>query len=275
MAQEYKKKIEIPAGLWVKCKSCGEIIYRKNLDENYWMCPECGYHFRITAHKYLEILSDEGYSEEYDTNLRSLDPLEFKDLRTYKERYSSALKKTGMDEAVISGKCRINGIEVFLGIMDFRFMGGSMGSVVGEKIKRLLLRGAEEKKPVINVIASGGARMQEGILSLMQMAKTSAAVKELNYSKTPYINVLTHPSTAGVMASYGSLADIIIAEPKALLGFAGPRVIKNTIGSDLPPGFQLSEFFLEKGMLDNIVKRSSLKKELAKILSIITHQKKE
>jgi len=251
-------KKAVPDGLWLKCDDCGEILYRKELEKNLWICEECGHHFRISAKKYIEILTDE--FTEKDSELEPNNPLEFKE---YIDKLAADRNKTGLKEAIITGEARINDHRVALGVMDFSFRGGSMGSVVGEKVKRLVYFAKQERIPLVVVSASGGARMQEGILSLMQMAKTSSALARTNI---PYISILTNPTTAGVMASYASLGDIIIAEPKALLGFAGPRVIQQTINEELPQGFQTSEFVLEHGMLDAIVPRDKLKETLVKLL---------
>jgi len=259
-------KKEIPDGLWSKCPECGEIIYTKQLEENFWVCPHCRYHFKISSRRYIRFILDDGQLEEFDTGLLSLDPLKFKDSKKYPDRIRAAREKSGLADAVIAGIGKVNEREVSFAIMDFSFIGGSMGSVVGEKIARAIERAIERKIPLIIVSCSGGARMQEGILSLMQMAKTSALLAVLDKKKVPFISVLTNPTTAGVMASYASLGDVIIAEPKSLLGFAGPRVIQQTIGQDLPPGFQSSEFFLEKGFLDKIVERSNLRDTLIKLL---------
>jgi len=260
------EKKEIPDGLWSKCPGCGEIIYTKQLEAGFWVCSNCNYHFRILSEKYISILLDDGRLEEYDTNLESLDPLRFKDSKKYPDRIRAAQENTGMKDAVRAGYAKIGAMDISFAVMDFSFIGGSMGSVVGEKMARAIERAIERNIPLIIVSCSGGARMQEGILSLMQMAKTSALLAVLAEKKIPYISVLTNPTTAGVMASYASLGDVIIAEPKALLGFAGPRVIQQTIGQDLPEGFQSSEFFLDKGFLDKIVERSQLRETLILLL---------
>ncbi len=259
-------KKEIPDGLWVKCKSCEEIIYKKQLEKKSWLCPNCGFHFRIGIGKYIDIIMDKDSFEEKDGNIVSKDPLKFYDSKPYPERIEKAKAKSGKNEAVTVGLGKISGIQVSAGFMDFSFIGGSMGSVVGERIKRAIERAYDLETPFIMVCASGGARMQESILSLMQMAKTSAYLTLLDKKKLPYITVLTNPTMAGVMASYASLGDIIIAEPGALLGFAGPRVIKETIGGTLPDGFQTSEFFMEHGFLDIVAKRSELKDIISKLI---------
>ncbi len=263
-------KKEIPEGLWTKCEDCGEIIYVKELERNFWVCSKCKYHFRIKSTDYINLLLDEGNWEEYDQNLISADPLKFKDSKRYPDRIKDSRKKTELNDAVITGTGKIEGRKVSLGVMDFSFIGGSMGSVVGEKVARAIERSLEKKIPLVIVSCSGGARMQEGILSLMQMAKTSALLAKLHKVGLPFISILTNPTTAGVMASFASLGDVIIAEPKALLGFAGPRVIQQTIGQELPEGFQSSEFFLEHGFVDLIVERSQLKKTVSQLLEYLS-----
>lgn len=267
-----QEKRNIPEGLWSKCPDCGEIVYGKKMEELLWVCPSCSYHFRISSRKYISILLDGGRLEEYDENLKSKDPLKFKDSKKYPDRLKAAMAKSGRNDGVISGMAEIDGMPVSFSIMDFTFIGGSMGSVVGEVIARSIERAIEHNTPLLIVSCSGGARMQEGILSLMQMAKTSGLLAKLAEKRLPYISILTNPTTAGVMASYASLGDVIVAEPKALLGFAGPRVIKQTIGQDLPEGFQSSEFFMEKGFLDKIIHRGDLRKTLITLLKIMTDQ---
>jgi len=270
----FKKKIEakpedklnLPDGLWAKCEACGEILYRKELEKNLWICLKCQFHFRISCREYITLLLDDAQFQEIDADLESEDPLEFP---SYKKKLKEAQQKTGMKEAVVYGLTRIGGHDIVFAAMDFGFMGGSMGSVVGEKVARAIRIAHEKEIPIIILSASGGARMQEGILSLMQLAKTSAELALLSEKKIPYISILTHPTTAGVMASYASLGDIIIAEPGALLGFTGPRVIEQTIGGKLPPGFQRSEFMLDHGMVDIVVSRKELRNTLVKILNII------
>ncbi|MCK4632756.1 MAG: acetyl-CoA carboxylase carboxyltransferase subunit beta [candidate division Zixibacteria bacterium] len=263
---EAQQKKNIPEGLWTKCQSCGEIAYSKKLEELLWICPNCDFHFRISSRKYIDLLLDGGRLEEFDSNLTSGDPLKFKDSKKYPDRIKAAQKKSGLVEGVLAGIAEVGGFEISFAIMNFSFIGGSMGSVVGEKIARAIERAIDREIPLVIVCSSGGARMQEGILSLMQMAKTSALLAILAEKKIPYFTVLTNPTTAGVMASYASLGDVIIAEPKALLGFAGPRVIQQTIGEALPDGFQSSEFFLEKGFLDKVVSRRDLRDTLIKLL---------
>ncbi len=265
-----KKRIEIPDSLCVVCPQCSEMLLDIDLKNNMKVCPLCDYHFKMNAKERIEITFDKDSFVEYDANLHTENPLDFVDSKPYPKRIEEAKAKSGLNEAIITGMAKIGGYEVNTGIMDFNFIGGSMGSVVGEKVTRVFERAMENKKPVIMFITSGGARMQEGILSLMQMAKTSAAVARLEEKKIPYITVLTNPSMAGVMASYGSLGDITIAEPEALIGFAGPRVIKQTINQVLPKGFQTSEFLLEHGFIDIVVHRKILRPTLLKLLKIIS-----
>ena len=263
-------KKPIPDGLWTKCTDCGEIIYAKGLEKNLRVCPSCGYHFRLRGTEYIKLLLDNGALQEHDGELVSADPLRFKDSKRYTDRISDMRKRTQLNDGIITGIGEINGIKISFGVMDFSFIGGSMGSVVGEKVARAVERSIDQRIPLVIVSCSGGARMQEGILSLMQMAKTSALLAKLSALKIAYISVLTNPTTAGVMASYASLGDVIIAEPKALLGFAGPRVIQQTIGQELPQGFQSSEFFLEHGFVDIIVPRKELKKTLSLLLEYLS-----
>lgn len=262
-------KKSIPDGLWTKCTDCGEIIYAKGLEKNLWVCPKCSYHFRLKSRDYIKLLLDNGELKEHDNDLTSADPLRFKDSKKYTDRVNDMRKKTELNDAIITGTGEINGIRVSFGVMDFGFIGGSMGSVVGEKVARAIERASDQRIPLVIVSCSGGARMQEGILSLMQMAKTSALLARLSALKIPFISVLTNPTTAGVMASYASLGDVIVAEPKALLGFAGPRVIQQTIGQELPEGFQSSEFFLEHGFVDVVVPRKELKKTVSLLLDYL------
>jgi acetyl-CoA carboxylase carboxyl transferase subunit beta len=257
------KKVKIPEGLWVKCDNCKEIIYRKEVEKNFKVCPKCDYHFRISASERLPYLVDEGSFIEVEDGLSPNDFLNFKD---YKEKLKNSRKKTGLKDAVISGEAKIGGKPVSIVVMDFDFMGGSMGSVVGEKIARAMERALEKRTPFVSVASSGGARMQEGILSLMQMAKTSAAAARLGEAGLPFISVLTDPTFGGVTASFAMLGDIIIAEPKSLIGFAGPRVIEQTIKQQLPAGFQRAEFLQEHGMIDAIVPRREMRVALGKIL---------
>ena len=260
------QKRELAADVWEKCEGCGAALYVRRLEENDRVCPECGHHFRIGAVDYLRLLFDDGFEEEFGANLRSADPLEFVDSKPYPLRIEIAEKKVGKHDAVLAGVGRIDGRLTCAGIMDFGFIGGSMGSVVGEKITRMIEGAVEREAPALIVSASGGARMQEGIFSLMQLAKTSAALHKLAAAGLPYISILTHPTTGGVTASYAMLGDVNLAEPGALVGFAGPRVIKETIRQDLPEGFQTAEFLEENGMVDRIVPRHQLKETVSKLL---------
>ncbi|HET7232654.1 MAG TPA: acetyl-CoA carboxylase, carboxyltransferase subunit beta [Longimicrobium sp.] len=257
---------DLPGDVWEKCPSCGEILYREKLKENWQVCPNCGHHHRLSADGYLALLIDEGSFRETDRDLRSADPLQFVDLKPYRERLAQAERKNPHGEAVVTGEGELEGIPVAIGVMDFSFIGGSMGSVVGEKLARAGLRALEKRAPFLIVSASGGARMMEGIFSLMQMAKTSAVLSRLHEEGIPYIAILTDPTTGGVTASYAMLGDVNVAEPQALIGFAGPRVIEQTIKQELPEGFQRSEFLLEHGMLDLIVDRRKMKAEIARVL---------
>ena len=259
-------KRELPSDVFDKCPECGEILYRNRLAQNLYVCPACGHHLRIDAEEYVRLLIDEDGFTAMDTGIRSSDPLGFRDLKAYPDRLESAERKTGRGEAVITGRGPLDGIPIHLAVMDFSFIGGSMGSVVGEKISRAADRAHEAEEPLIVVSASGGARMMEGILSLMQMAKTSAALARLHEASIPYISILTNPTTGGVTASYAMLGDVILAEPGALIGFAGPRVIEQTIKQELPEGFQRSEFLLEHGMVDAIVDRRAMKSRTAGFL---------
>ncbi len=268
-----KKKSKLEDGLWLKCDSCGEILYRRELEESYWICPKCSFHFRIGHKTYIKLLLDDGKLDEVDKGLIPTDPLKFP---KYKEKYKVATRKTGLEEGIVSGRASIQGVPVIFTATDFSFMGGSMGSVIGEKVARGARHALAERKPFVMLTASGGgARMQEGIFSLMQMTKTSAEIALLKQEGIPYVNILTHPTMAGVMASFASLGDVIIAEPGALLGFTGPRVIEQTIGEKLPPGFQRSEFLLEHGFVDIVCSRKELRDTLGRILSILTESLKE
>lgn len=259
-------KRDVPADVWEKCPSCGEILYSEKLRENWNVCPNCAKHLRIAAMGYVDLLLDEGSFTEQDAKLRSGDPLRFTDLKPYRDRLAQAERKSKHGEAVITGHGALEEIPVGLAVMDFAFIGGSMGSVVGEKIARVGLTALEREMPLIVVSASGGARMMEGILSLMQMAKTSAVLAQLDEAGLPYISILTDPTTGGVTASYAMLGDVNLAEPGALIGFAGPRVIEQTIKQELPEGFQRAEFLLEHGMLDAIVDRRQMKSEIGRLL---------
>jgi acetyl-CoA carboxylase carboxyl transferase subunit beta len=254
-------------GLWLKCESCGQIIWKKTLDENMQVCPKCEHHFRLDARARMAMLFDEGVYEEQDADLVSTDPLRFEDSKTYADRLEGMQQATGMADALISGVGLIEGRPVHICAMELKFIGGSMGAVVGEKITRAIERGLDRQQPVIIVSASGGARMQEGAISLMQLAKISAALMRLDEAGVPYISIMTDPTTGGVTASFAMLGDLNIAEPGALIGFAGPRVIEQTIRQKLPSGFQTSEFLLEHGFLDAVVKRSEMKSYLARSLN--------
>jgi len=259
-------KREMPGDVWEKCPSCSEILYREKLRENWNVCPTCAYHLRLPADEYVRLLMDEGSWTEYDEALRSADPLDFVDLRPYPERLRQAERKTGRGDALISVGGTLDGMGMQLAVMNFDFIGGSMGSVVGEKIARAGLRALEQRDALIIISASGGARMMEGIFSLMQLAKTFAVLGRMDRAGLPYVSVLTDPTTGGVTASYAMLGDHNLAEPGALIGFAGPRVIEQTIKQELPKGFQTSEFLLEHGMIDRIVDRRRLKVEIAQLL---------
>lgn len=256
--------------LWHKCQNCGYTVFRKHFEKNLKVCPSCNFHHKLTAYERIKLLLDEHSFTEQDKYITSSDPLEFSDLKSYSQRITDSNKKTGLLSAVVSGKGKIEGNDVYLAVFDFEYMGGSMGSAAGEKITRAIERACEESVPMIIVSMSGGARMQEGIFSLMQMAKTSAALARLASRRIPYISVLTNPTTGGVTASFAMLGDIIIAEPGSLIGFAGPRVIEQTVKQSLPEGFQKSEFLLEHGFIDLIVERKNLKSELAKIIKFFT-----
>ncbi|MBP2673709.1 MAG: accD [Deltaproteobacteria bacterium] len=268
--EEPEKKIKVPEGMWIKCDACLEIIYKPEVERSLNVCPKCTYHFRIPVMERIRAVIDEGTFGEIAEDMESSDPLNFTDTKKYVDRLKEARKKTGRKEAAIVGKGKINGIDVVLGVLDFEFQGGSMGSVVGEKISLAAETALEERLPLIIFSASGGARMQEGVLSLMQMAKTSAALARLSDARLPYISVLTDPTTGGVAASFAMLGDVIISEPGALVGFAGPRVIEQTINQKLPAGFQRAEFLLEHGMVDMIVERSRLKATLTQILKYLS-----
>jgi acetyl-CoA carboxylase carboxyl transferase subunit beta len=260
---------EIPDGLWTKCDQCGEIIHRTELQKNFFTCIRCNHHFRIGSKDYLDLLLDPDTFKEHDRRIRSSDPLKFTDTKPYKDRIAEAIKKTQLYDAVRWGTGSVNSIPVVVAAMDFSFIGGSMGSVVGEKIGRAIDRSWKTKTPLIVVSSSGGARMMEGALSLMQMAKTSAKLARLHEARIPYLSILTDPTTGGVTASYAMLGDINIGEPGALIGFAGPRVIRQTIGKDLPPGFQRAEFLLEHGFLDMVVDRKEMRTTVGTLLSLL------
>ena len=266
-----KSREGVPKGVWTKCPETGEMVFAKELKKNLMVVPLSGYHFPLPSPDRSNSLLDEGTFVEHDSNLRSTDPLDFKGLASYKEKLIQNKEKSGLEDAVVSGVGKMGGRLVSLAVMDFRFLGGSMGSVVGEKITRAIERGLEFSIPVIIVSASGGARMYEGILSLMQMAKTSAALSRLADAGIPYVSVLTNPTMAGVMASFATLGDVIIAEPRALIGFAGRRVIKETTHADLPEGFQTSEFLLEHGLIDQIVTRHEMRGRLISLIGHLAH----
>ncbi len=261
-----RERLEIPADVWDKCESCGQVEPKERFVQSLGVCPNCGHHRRIEAEDYLAILADEGTWVAFDTRLRSVDALGFEH---YRDRLAAALKKASSADAVFCGTARLDGMPLCLAVMDFRFMGGSMGSVVGEKIARLAQRALDKRIPLIIVSASGGARMQEGVLSLMQLAKTSVVIAQLREHGIPFLSICTNPTTGGTTASYAMQGDVIIAEPGAVIGFAGPRVIKQTIGQDLPEGFQTSEFLLEHGMVDVVVPRAMLRATCAQLLRLL------
>ena len=258
-----------PAGLWLKCESCNSQIYRKDLRANWYLCPDCGHHYRLPVELRVNLLIDEGTFGQWSGNVLPIDPLEFTDNEPYPERLKRSQEKQKRPDAIVTGGGLLNGEPVGLAIMDFGFAGGSMGSVVGEEIARAAEKSAQEDRAFVSVTASGGARMQEGALSLMQMAKTTVALEALNDKGLPFISVLTDPTTGGTTASFATLGDIIVAEPKALIGFAGPRVIEQTIKQELPEGFQRSEFLLREGMLDAVVPRGDLKEQLASYIRLL------
>ena len=264
-----EKRSKVPEGLWVKCENCREILYNKELARNFKICTKCGYHFRLSAPERLRMLFDDEKYVELEMELRSTDPLKFRDSKRYRDRLKAAEENVGGSEAVLVASGAMGGLPVIVAAMEFFFLGGSMGSVVGEKVTRAAERALAERKPLVIVSTSGGARMQEGILSLMQMAKISAALARLSAARIPYISVMADPTTGGVTASYAMLGDLNVAEPNALIGFAGPRVIEQTIRQTLPDGFQRSEFLLEHGMLDFVVDRSEMKATLVKCLELL------
>ncbi len=268
--EEGERKIKIPEGMWIKCDACLEIIYKPEVERNLNVCPKCNYHFRIPAMERIRAIADEGTFREFGEDLESVDMLSFTDTKKYTDRLKETKKKTGRKEAVITGHAKINGIDAVMCVLDFEFLGGSMGCVVGEKIAGAAEAALEQSRPLIVFSASGGARMQEGVLSLMQMAKTSASLARLSDRKIPLLSVLTDPTTGGVAASFAMIGDIIISEPGALIGFAGPRVIEQTIKQKLPEGFQRAEFLLDHGMIDIIVERTRLKATLTQILRFLT-----
>jgi len=261
-----RERLDIPGNLWIKCYKCSQALFAKELEDNFKVCPKCGYHFKLTHIERINQLTDPNSFKEINANVSSVNFLNFSDSKSYTKRIDEAINKSTIKDAIVTGTCKIGGKDVALGIMDFSFMGGSMGSVVGEKIARLIELAVEKKFPVIIFSSSGGARMQEGIMSLMQMAKTSAALGRLRENRLPYFSVLTDPTTGGTSASFAMLGDINIAEPGALICFAGPRVIEQTIRQKLPPGFQRSEYLMEHGMIDIVCERKELKNKLSTIL---------
>jgi len=264
------RAVRVPEGLWTKCESCGQIMFSQTVAENGQVCPKCNYHFRISARERLEALFDEGAYEEFDSEVSSVDPLEFKDTKRYAERLTAYQRQTGLKDAIINARGTMGGSQVIISCMEYAFMGGSMGSVVGEKITRAAETSLRLGAPLIVVSCSGGARMQESVFSLMQMGKVAGALARLHEARIPYISVMTDPTTGGVTASFAMLGDVNIAEPKALIGFAGPRVIEQTIRQTLPEGFQRSEFLLEKGMVDMVVHRSQMRPTLISLIQIFT-----
>jgi len=264
------RKREIPEGLWTKCPKCSTMIFDKELDENLKVCAKCGHHFSIGARERIHSLVETCTFEEFDADMTAVDVLGFKGVASYTAKLEAHKKATGLKDAVITGIGKLGEHRAALGVMDFSFLGGSMGSVVGEKLTRLIEKATEKNLPLIIISTSGGARMYEGMFSLMQMAKTCGALAYHAEAKLPYISVLTHPTTAGVMASYASVGDLIIAEPQAMIGFAGPRVIKDTTQADLPPGFQTAEFLLDRGLIDAIVPRNQMKQQLMDYISFMT-----
>lgn len=266
------KKREIPEGLWTKCPSCAEVLFNKELEDNLMVCPKCQHHMTISARDRIVSFLDPDTFKELDASLQSVDILKFTGVTSYPNRLKTYQKKTGLKDGVVSGWGELEGMKVSVAGMDFNFLGGSMGSVVGEKITRAIERGVKEKTPVIVFCASGGARMYEGMFSLMQMAKTSGALARLAEKKQPFISVLTNPTMAGVMASFASLGDLIVAEPKAMVGFAGARVIKETTQQELPQGFQTAEFLLDRGLIDHIIPRKEMRPTLARLLDYMTRK---
>ncbi|MFM8458087.1 MAG: acetyl-CoA carboxylase, carboxyltransferase subunit beta [Chthoniobacterales bacterium] len=266
-------KSNVPEGLWTKCPGCGEVVTKAEFEQNLQVCPKCDHHLTLGARERIESLADPGTFKEHDAGMVSVDSLKFRGVATYKDRLETYRKKTGLKDAVITGECKIDGHDAGIAVMDFNFIAATMGSVVGEKITRIIEHSTKKKKPVIVISASGGARMYEGMLSLMQMAKTSGALARHAEARLPYISVLTNPTTAGVMASYASLGDIIIAEPKCMIGFAGPRVIRETTHQELPKGFQTAEFLQDHGLVDMIVPRRSMRAVLSQLLDFLDRGK--
>ncbi len=265
----------VPEGMWFKCTNCAEVMETKALQDNHYICVECNHHFRMSARERIHHLTNGADFEEYGQDLRSNDPLEFYDLKPYKNRLADSIRKMGVNDAFLAGSSSIDGMPIQIGAFEFKFMGGSMGAVVGEKITLVFEKALEHKTPAVVVSASGGARMQESILSLMQMAKTSAYVLEMRKAGLPFVSLLTDPTTGGVAASFAMLGDVILAEPKALIGFAGPRVIEQTIRQKLPEGFQTSEFLLQQGFVDQVVPREKLPQTLSSILHMLMWKMKQ
>ena len=267
-------KSRVPAGLWSKCPRCSETIYSKDLEKSLKVCFACGYHMPVSAKERVEMTFDRDSFEEFNASLATADPLQFSDSKRYKDRLRQSRQKTGMTDAVITGKARVKELPLIAAVFEFGFMGGSMGAVVGEKIALATEKAIAERLPLLIVSCSGGARMQEGTVSLMQMAKTSMAVKRLKNERLPYVSLLTHPTTGGVTASFAMLGDVILAEPASMIGFAGPRVIKETIKKDLPEGFQTAEFLFENGSIDRVVPRSKLRDELHLLFFFMTRERR-
>jgi len=263
------KKRDVPDGLWMKCPSCGEIIYKEEVAANLEVCTKCSHHFTLGRQARIDLLSDEGTFQEWAGNIKSVDTLGFTGKQSYIDKLQANQQKSGWDDAITVGGCTLGGRAIGLGVMDFSFLGASMGSVVGERVTYLIERSTKERRPVLLACASGGARMYEGLLSLMQMAKTSAALARHAEAGLPYIPILTHPTMAGVMASFATLGDLIVAEPEALIGFAGPRVIKETTQQDLPEGFQRSEFLQKHGLIDKVIPRNQLRDQMILILDYL------
>ncbi|MDB4285279.1 acetyl-CoA carboxylase, carboxyltransferase subunit beta [bacterium] len=261
-----ERSSRVPEDMWIRCSYCREIVYRKEMERDFYVCPKCNYHFRLDSLQRLQLLADRGSFSPYGEHVRTADPLGFKDAKKYRDRVRDASRKSGQTEAILTGEALMEGRKVQLCIFDFAFMGGSMGAVVGERLTRAIEKAAGDNTPLVTVSCSGGARMQEGLFSLMQMAKTASALTGLSRAGRPYISILADPTTGGVSASFAMLGDVVIAEPKALIGFAGPRVIEQTIGEKLPEGFQRAEFLLEHGLLDMVVDRNHLKKMVVRLV---------
>lgn len=265
-------KKDVPDGTWIKCPECSEMMHKKQWESNFYLCIKCGHHFRIGSEEYINIILDEDTFKEMDKKIRSIDPLNFTDTKPYKKRLEETMESTELYDAIKTGTGKIRGIDVVFACMDFGFIGGSMGSVVGEKISRAIDKAIKSKNPLIIISSSGGARMMEGAISLMQLAKTSSKLAKLDEEKIPYISILTNPTTGGSTASFSMLGDLNIAEPNALIAFAGPRVVKQATGKDLPPGFQRAEFLLDHGFIDFIVSRKDLKEKLHQVLNLLLEE---